>query len=567
MKPIDILMPHRYFINNNLSKESEKLRSRIDEYSIKYESKIQSYKMEIERIQAENEQEYIKISESLINDFKQDSDSLDDLQKELFEFVELYLKEQLLLQKKEYNFLMRETKQDYSTFLRENISNLKDEIQLLEERKVILSLKTDISKTLELIILSESELKFDSQDIREILKAIKEEISNTTEDNWIKKNALLHLNRMIYESFKLYETIQYIDWIVKQKKIARNKFIMEKTKIEKELKDISKTRSQLKNEIIEVRNQMDRVGRNIRLFWVTPIWKTDREIAVIQSKISKLYSEINQINKELEKNIEEKDTVTKKIESIKNNKENDESWDEFWEKKRSLSRIIDNLKSDKGKNKTELDKLKKLKKNYNVQKQSWYDKRKIIIEACKCNDIKSNLLKRSVVSDEREISQQRIDEINQKIEEFEYNECARVEKEKEKLESQYNNDIKKLNMKLVDLTDNCSILDKEIEDAEKILIKEKANDKRKLLFKILKSTSEVKEAKKQLKQLKLKKKEKREELYRLYAQKKILEDRFTELYASIEKIPYPMTEKESKDLREYQLLLDILIQKGGSHAS
>ena len=82
-----------------------------------------------------------------------------------------------------------------------------------------------------------------------------------------------------------------------------------------------------------------------------------------------------------------------------------------------------------------------------------------------------------MVSDEREISQQRIDEINQKIEEFEYNECARVEKEKEKLESQYNNEIKKLNMKLVDLTDNCSILDKEIEDAEKILIKEKANDK------------------------------------------------------------------------------------------
>ena len=229
-------------------------------------------------------------------------------------------------------------------------------------------MKTDISKTLELIILSDSELKFDSQDIREILKAIKEEISKTTDDNWIKKNALLRLNRMIYESFKLYETIQYIDWIVKQKKIARNKLIMEKIKIEKELKDIRKTRSILKNEIIEVRKQMDRVGRNIRLFWVTPILKTDREIAVIQSKISKLYSEINQINKELEKNIEEKDMVTKKIESIKNNKENDESWDELWEKKRSLSRIIYNLKSDKGKNKTELDKLKKLKKNYNAQK-------------------------------------------------------------------------------------------------------------------------------------------------------------------------------------------------------
>lgn len=567
MDPIDVLMPHRYFINNNLSKESEKLRSRIDEYSIKYESKIQSYQMDIEKLHVEKEREYIEISEALIKDFQQDSDALGDVQKELFQFVELYLNERLLLQKKEYNFLMRETKQDYSTFLKKTISNLKDEIKLLEERKVILSLKTDISKTLELINLSDSDLKCAGQDNREILKVIKEEISKTTEDNWIRKNALLHLNRIIYESFKSYETIQYIDWIIKQKKIAISKLFVEKTKIEKELKDIYKTRFLLKNQIIEVRNQMDRIGRDIRLFWVTPILKIDREIVVIQSEISKLYSEINQIKEELEEDIEEKDEVTKKIESIKKNKENDESWDELWEKKHSLSRMIHDLKSDKKKNKSELDKLKKVKQNYNVQKQSWYDKRKIIIEACKFNDIKSNLLKKSVVSDEREISQQRIDEINQKIEEFEDNECVRVEKEKEKLESQYNNELKKLNMKLADLTDNCSVLDKEIEDAEKILIKEKANDKRILLFKVLKSTSEVKEAKKQLKQLKLKKKEKQEELYRLYAQKKILEDRFTELYASIEKIPYQMSEKESKDLIEYQLLLDILIPKGGSHAS
>lgn len=567
MNPIDVLMPHRYCINNNLSKESEKLRSRIDEYSIKYESKIQSYQMDIQKLQAEKEREYIEISESMIKDFQQDSDSLANVQKELFQFVELYLNERLLLQKKEYNLLMRATKLDYSTFLKKNISNLKDEIQLLEERKVILSLKTDISKVLELINLSDSDLKFASQDIREILKVIKEEISKTTEDNWIRKNALLHLNRIIYENFKSYETIQYIDWIIKQKKIARDKLFVEKTKIEEEIKDTNKTRFLLKNQIIEVRNQMDRVGRNIRLFWVTPILKTDREIVVIQSKISKLYSEINQINKELEEDIEEKDTITKKIESIKNNKENDESWDELWEKKHSLSRTIHNLKSEKEKNKTELDKLKKAKKNYNVQKQSWYDKRKIIIEACKCNDIKSNLLKRSVVSDEREISQQSIAEINQKIEEYEVNECVRVEKEKEKLVSQYNNELKKLNIKLAYLTDNCSVLDKEIEDAEKILNKEKVNDKRSLIFKFFKSTPEVKEAKKQLKQLKLKKQEKRAESYELYGQKKFLEDRYTELYASIEKIPYPMTEQESKDLREYQLLLDTLIQKGGTHAS
>lgn len=567
MNPIDVLMLHRYFINNNLSKESEKLRSRIDEYSIKYESKIQSYQMDIQKLQAEKEREYIDISESMIKDFQQDSDSLGNVQKELFQFVELYLNERLLLQKKEYNFLMKATKLDYSTFLKKTIFNLKDEIQLLEERKVILSLKTDISKTLELINLSDSDLKFASQDIREILKVIKEEISKTTEDNWIRKNALLHLNRIIYENFESYETIQYIDWIIKQKKMARDKLFVEKTKIEEEIKDINKTRVLLKNQIIEVRNQMDTVGRNIRLFWVTPILKTDREIVVIQSKISKLYSEINQINKELEEDIEEKNTITKKIESIKNNKENDESWDELWEKKHSLSRIIHDLKSDKRKNKSELDKLEKVKKNFNLQKQSWYDKRKIIIEACLCNDIKSNLLKRSVLSDEREISQQRIAEINLKIEEFEYNECVRVKKEKEKLVSQYNNELKKLNMKLAYLTDNCSVLDKEIEDAEKILTKEKANDKRFLIFKYLKSTPEVKEAKLQLKQLKLKKQEKRAELYELYGQKKFLEDRYAELYAAIEKIPYPMTEKESKDLREYQLLLDTLIQKGGTHAS
>ena len=102
---------------------------------------------------------------------------------------------------------------------------------------------------------------------------------------------------------------------------------------------------------------------------------------------------------------------------------------------------------------------------------------------------------------------------------------------------------------------------KEQKQEEKVVVKEEKETP------VDEKTTEVKEAKKQLKQLKLKKKEKQEELYRLYAQKKVLEDRFTELYASIEKIPYPMTEKESKDLREYQLLLDTLMQKGGTHAS
>ncbi len=74
--------------------------------SIKYESKFNLIKW-ILKLHVEKEQEYIEISEALIKDFQQDSDILGDVQKELFQFVELYLNEQLLLQKKEYNFLMR----------------------------------------------------------------------------------------------------------------------------------------------------------------------------------------------------------------------------------------------------------------------------------------------------------------------------------------------------------------------------------------------------------------------------------------------------------------------------
>ena len=50
MKFTDLIMPHRFFINRSLNKESEKLKSKIDEYKIEYNSKIQRCQQEIEAL-------------------------------------------------------------------------------------------------------------------------------------------------------------------------------------------------------------------------------------------------------------------------------------------------------------------------------------------------------------------------------------------------------------------------------------------------------------------------------------------------------------------------------------
>ena len=215
MEYMNLIMPHRFFINRNLNKESEKLTNKINEYEVEFDS----IKREIEAFRNKKEKEYQEIVEHLNNELQKKINQHEDLKKNLSKYVELCLKEQILWQNKRILELEKTKQRDYSAFLTKLIQQIAKDIELLEQRKIILNLKVDISSILRLASLSGCEIKFPTDNINDILETIQKEISNLNQDDWVRKTTLLKLKRVVQEHMESQKMIKYIDWVILQKKI------------------------------------------------------------------------------------------------------------------------------------------------------------------------------------------------------------------------------------------------------------------------------------------------------------------------------------------------------------
>ena len=132
MKFTDLIMPHRFFINRSLNKESEKLKSKIDEYKIEYNSKIQRCQQEIEALKEKKNQDYMDVVNSLNKELEKDAELFVQFKNVFLKYVDLYLGKQLLFQRKNILRLEKKVKIDYGDFLTSQISAISDESKILE---------------------------------------------------------------------------------------------------------------------------------------------------------------------------------------------------------------------------------------------------------------------------------------------------------------------------------------------------------------------------------------------------------------------------------------------------
>lgn len=181
MKFTDLIMPHRFFINRSLNKESEKLKSKIDEYKIEYNSKIQRCQQEIEALKEKKNQDYMDVVNSLNKELQKDAELFEQFKNVFLKYVDLYFGKQLLFQSKSILRLEKKVKEDYGNFLTNQILAISDEIELLEERKAILNSNADISKILELGSISGCDIEFINDDITEVITTVQEQINNVNQ--------------------------------------------------------------------------------------------------------------------------------------------------------------------------------------------------------------------------------------------------------------------------------------------------------------------------------------------------------------------------------------------------
>lgn len=561
MKFTDLIMPHRFFINRSLNKESEKLKSKIDEYKIEYNSKIQRCQQEIEALKEKKNQDYMDVVNSLNKELQKDAELFVQFKNVFLKYVDLYLGKQLLFQRKNILRLEKKVKIDYGDFLTNQISAISDEIKILEERKVILNSNADISKILELGSISGCDIEFINDDITEVITTVQKQIDNAKQDDWIRKNTLITLKRVLQDHLDSREMIQYIEWVIKQKKLISKQLsnTRKQSNIEKNL--LANQISDVTQAIKDVDSQMVECAKLVRTFWVKPILKLDVKIANIESTINKLYDEVSEIDSEISNSREEKEQVSGRIEDIKRSGSSDSSWDSLWSRKKLLTRKISDLYNNKQGKYSEINNLMEDRKEYRIQIQNWFDRRNLLLSLGEKNKIDLKHLKKSVVSDERIIAEGRLSEINQKKIEFESAEKSRIEQEIRESDLKYNKQIQELDKQIQIYSNSYKEIEVEVESARKQLSSETSRDSRFFVLKLLSDSLEVKNAKENLSSINRKKLGMKIALDRLLNEKNNLEIEREKIRSSTLPKSYRMDSKEHEDMNGYQRFLTNLSNK------
>lgn len=548
MEYMNLIMPHRFFINRNLNKESEKLTNKINEYEVE----LDSIKREIEAFRNKKEKEYQEIVEHLNNELQKKINQHEDLKKNLSKYVELCLKEQILWQNKRILELEKTKQRDYSAFLTKLIQQIAKDIELLEQRKIILNLKVDISSILRLASLSGCEINFPTDNINDILETIKKEISNLNQDDWVKKTTLLKLKKVVQEHMEFQKMIQYIDWVIQQKKLSSKKLASKRKQSNNELSLLEKQIFEAKQERKKNREQMGKLAHAVRCFWVKPILDLDVKISNIKKKKAEIYTEKDKLNIDIDEAKTKKRQISKEIEDIKKSRSSNSSWDDLWKEKNKLSKRLGDLYESKKQKSQELSQLYEDQKKYHIKKDEWLEKRRVLLSLLKNNKVNSKLLKQSVKTDEKEIAKKEIEKINQKKVDFEHRESERVKREKETLRTNFKNDLENLELKIQSAIGNCLVAESEVKESRNKVALEKSKDTR--LIKVFDSPK-VKEAKKALSKSEELLSKRNNILKELRMKEKELKSKYNKELSTIRPKSYNMSAKDRNNLDGYQLLL------------
>lgn len=541
-------MPHRFCINRNLNKESEKLTNKINEY----EAELDSIKIEIEAFRNKKEKEYQEIVEHLNKELQIKINQHEDLKKNLSKYVELCLKEQILWQNKRILELEKTKQRDYSAFLTKLIQQIAKDIELLEQRKIILNLKVDISSILKLASLSGCEIKFPTDNINDILETIQKEISNLNQDDWVRKTTLLKLKRVVQEHMESQKMIQYIDWVIQQKKLSSKRLASKRKQSNNELSLLEKQIFEAKQERKKNREQMGKLAHAVRCFWVKPILDLDVKISNIKKKKAEVYTEKDKLNIDIDEAKTKKRQISKEIEDIKKSRSSNSSWDDLWKEKNKLSKRLGDLYESKKQKSQELSQLYEDQKKYHIKKDEWLEKRRVLLSLLKNNNVNSKLLKQSVKTDEKEIAKKEIEKINQKKVDFEHRESERVKREKETLRTNFKNDLENLELKIQSAIGNCFVSESEVKESRNKVALEKSKDTR--LIKVFDSPK-VKEAKKALSKSEELLSKRNNILEELQMKEKELKSKYNKELSTIRPKSYNMSAKDRNNLDGYQLLL------------
>ena len=388
----DNLLPHRYFINRALHKESDELRDHIDLYRIEHEMAVQRCRNEIEVAKAEKDRQFELRKQEYLHELSQDSYAFGELQTLFLDYVDLHLKKELLSLIKNKMELELQLLYEYGNFLTEQMKLIGEEISILEQRQGSLSLQVRIDDVIALISITGADLSCDASDNpKTLLEKVNLVIIECKDISPQTKSALVRLKKLLQERAEYLPLIQYIAWLIQQKKSLKQDLFRERRTINESKKPLIKSQlSAIKAEMNQLNAVMLDKAICIRSIWAKPLAEIFVELASVTELLDQKYARQKYISAE--------------IRTMKSERSNDnDRWEQLQAEGKSVYAAIGQLKSKKT--------------NLCEQQKQWFNRKKTVLDLFKKNSVFLPSPKDDHTSDEIRVLTQRRTELLWKIEE------------------------------------------------------------------------------------------------------------------------------------------------------
>jgi hypothetical protein len=465
----DKILPHRLLVNSSLRKASADLRSHIEEYEVEYKLKIERCSAEIEQVHFDKDTHFERVKLSLIDELSKDADLFEKVRAGLLEYVDLFLRRQCLYKVQEVKKLEKQALAEYRDFTATQMRLIGEEIDILEERKDKLSSQAKVEDVRQLLELTGCDIVVnDNEDAISLLEKVSKLISTSGVLDRYATQALHKLRSVLQERVDLLPVIQYISWLIQQKKMISAQLKGERDNTKSALKDKTDELLEVSATINDLGRSLDEQAITVREYWANPLTLLNIQISFLYTKLNAIFSEVKEIGE--------------RIEHMQRSGSDDSfTWDRLWREKNDLKEKIPQVKM-------EIESLK-------AERQQWFARRQMLYSLCKKNNVHLISDGKAKASDEYRIIDTRLFELyqienntNQREEECFKHESAKIQQARKAKATELSTLI--ANAEKIQAEKSAAL-----DEASKQLSRSKSRDARFFLLKLFSETEEVNRAK------------------------------------------------------------------------
>ena len=401
-------IPHRMLLNRSLRKSSDELRRRADEYQSEYERRASECRERIEATELELRTEREIVQAMLVRELDEAEAELRLFCDDIVAYVDRYLYFECLRRIKPIRSAQIDIYREDEGFLSKQMRLIGDEIDLLRNRKAELQSYVDIKDIVELADLTGApplNLK-DCEDCGSLLKQVRSRLDELKDNGDSEYYALKRFNLIVQERAEHLYAIQYIDWIIRQKKIYSAQLKRKRDMVRDERGEAEASMSLLEEEMADIDHELDVLAEKVRMRWTRPI---------VQLSADMCYA------------IQQKREVGHKLHSIASRHEYDSDWDDLESRRRRLEGDVGRLREER---------------------DGWYNRRGTVFGICRSNGAPLRSDRQKGRDDQIKLVRARLDEIQQIREEGAADAETRYEADKRDITSAWDERLRALNADL-----------------------------------------------------------------------------------------------------------------------